>query len=94
MKAEHCSKVGYNLQFTTSNYKITTTPKQEWMITVDGIACPVENMAHGRVLRELRECTCLPLVLQSKLTTEELIAVILYTGPMVFFAHESSSQVM
>ena len=34
MLREHCVRAGCNTQFTTGNYKITTTPKQEWMYVV------------------------------------------------------------
>ena len=34
MKAEHCSKAGCNVPFTTSNYGISTTPQLEWQYIV------------------------------------------------------------
>lgn len=31
MKQEHCDRAGCNVSFTTGSYKITTTPRQEWL---------------------------------------------------------------
>jgi flagellar biosynthesis chaperone FliJ len=31
MMQEHCERAGCDAEFTTSNYKITTTPKKEWL---------------------------------------------------------------
>ena len=84
MELEHCSKYGCDIEFTTSNYKITTTPKLEWNITVNHHPCPEENIVHGRKIRKLSEVMEVSLVLKAKLIEEEVISIVLYTGPMVF----------
>ena len=82
MKAEHCSKAGFDLEFTTPNYHFVTTASQEWQIVVERAACQPQNMGHGRVIRDLEECYKLGQT-QGNLKKEEVIAVVLYTGPMV-----------
>ena len=84
MKAEHCSKTGFDLEFTTPNYNFVTTASQEWRIIVERAACQPQNMGHGRVIKDLDECYQLGQT-QGNLTQEEVIAVVLYTGPMVIF---------
>ena len=59
MKAEHCSKTGFNYEFVTPNYGFRTTAEQEWRILVEGAECPVENLGHGRVIKQLDELTAL-----------------------------------
>jgi hypothetical protein len=85
MRQEHCEKVGCNTSFTTGNYKITTTPKQEWLYiagdrTGQQIACP--DMGHGRRILHISELMKLKLAIDSKLTEVEMLAIVLYTGPM------------
>ena len=84
MKAEHCHKAGVDLEFTTPNYNFVTTAFQKWKIIVQRAACPPKNMGHGRVIRDLEECYELGQQ-QADLRREEVIAVVLYTGPMVMF---------
>jgi hypothetical protein len=81
MKLEHCSKYGHDLEFTTQNYFITTTPKKEWAIVV--LNEPTQDMGHGRRLRPLADVMQEKVVCEAGLCQEEAIAVILYTGPMV-----------
>jgi hypothetical protein len=82
MKAEHCSKGGSDYCFTTPNYGFVTTANQEWRIIVERAACPTQNTSHGRVIRDLDEC-CRLGQQQGNLKKEEVIAIVLYTGPMV-----------
>ena len=70
------------MEFTTPNYHFVTTACQEWNIIVERAACPPANMGHGRVIRDLEEC-CELGQQQGGLRREEVIAVVLYTGPMV-----------
>ena len=83
MQVEHCEKYGAEISFCTPNYKINTWPKQEWSITVDQAECPQENRLHGRVIRPIDDCMNEDLVWLAKLIREEVIALVLYTGPMV-----------
>jgi hypothetical protein len=85
MRQEHCEKAGCNTSFTTGNYKITTTPKQEWLYiagdeTGQQIACP--DMGHGRQIVPISELMKLELAIDAKLTEVEMLAIVLYTGPM------------
>jgi hypothetical protein len=83
MQAEHCEKYGAEIPFCTPNYKIKTWPKLEWSITVNQAECPPENKLHGRVIRPIDDCMEAELVRLAKLIREEVIALVLYTGPMV-----------
>jgi hypothetical protein len=85
MRQEHCQKAGCNTSFTTGNYKITTTPNQEWLYiagdeTGQQIACP--HMGHGRRILPMSELMKLKLAMDAKLTDVEVLAIVLYTGPM------------
>ena len=46
------------------------------------VACP--DLGSGRRLRDVGELMHLPLAIKSNLTRAEVIAVVLYTGPMVY----------
>ena len=86
MRAEHCIKHGHSFCFTTGNYHITTTPLKEWEYVVgrrQGRPVPCPDMGSGRRLRALEQLMHIPLTVKSGLTRAEVIAVVLYTGPMV-----------
>jgi hypothetical protein len=85
MQQEHCEKAGCNTSFTTGNYNITTTPKQEWLYIAGDemwqqVACP--DMDHGRRIVPISELMKLKLAVDAKLTDVEMLAIVLYTGPM------------
>ena len=82
MRAEHCSKAGFDTEFTTSNYSITTTPQREWRFVVD-MDTAGADMRHNRRVLNLEELSQLDTAKTAKLFRVELIAVTLYTGPMV-----------
>jgi hypothetical protein len=87
MQAEHCVKGGHNYEFTTSNYRIKTSPEREWLQIVgdeNGVraAVPAEDMEHGRVITDISELMKRPLAVKSGLQQCEVIALSLYTGPM------------
>ena len=83
MKSEHCSKGGCEIEFTTGNYKITTTPKAEWCIIVDR-AYSTADMSHNRRIPDIDSIVALSeLSHGAHLETYEVISVVLYTGPMV-----------
>jgi hypothetical protein len=81
MEIEHCVKFGCNCTFETGNYGITTAPAKEWAVVVLNVQA--ENMDYGRRIRSLEDCMQLQLVKDAQLIRSEVIAVILYTGPMV-----------
>ncbi len=87
MRAEHCTLGGHDYVYTTGNYKITTTPNQEWLYIVGDekgqrVPCPENAMGHGRRIVPIEDLLALPLAKRAKLTRAEMIAVVLYTGPM------------
>ncbi len=82
MDAEHCIMAGCNMEFSTRNYGITTTAKTEWGVVVKGEAPPPEHMQHGRVIVSVEEKLRSAEARKAGLRREEIIAVILYTGPM------------
>ena len=68
MMREHCERAGCDTEFTTGNYKITTTPKKEWLYVAGDengqrVSCPAEFMNHGRVIVALEELKQLELCL-------------------------------
>ena len=82
MKAEHCSMGGFDHRFVKGNKKDTTWPANEWGITV------VDDRTHigvlgTRTLKTIAELMEQDVVKQAKLTRHEVIAVVLYSGPMV-----------
>ena len=87
MMREHCERAGSGTEFTTGNYKIRTTPRKEWLYTAgeehgQRAPCPAENMAHGRRIVAVDELMQLELAKRAKLKEEEVLALVLYTGPM------------
>lgn len=71
--------------FEARNYRtMTTTPKQEWQYVVGGQALlPEHEVAGKRALVAIDELMALKTVEEAKLTRAEVIAIVLYTGPMV-----------
>jgi ankyrin repeat protein len=80
MCCEHTTLKGSEFPFTSGNYKITTQPKKEWAYVVDGIKCP--DMDHGREIKPIHELMKMPLSERAELEEAEVIAIVLYTGPM------------
>jgi WD40 repeat protein len=80
MRQEHCERAGCDVEFTTGNYNITTTPRQEWQYIVESVQCP--HLAHGRRIIPISELHQRKVSQDAKLCEEEVIAIVLYTGPM------------
>ena len=83
MCAEHTTRGGSSYTFTTGNYNISTQPKKEWLYVVGDesgtrVGCP--DMGHQRHIKTIDELMMKPLARKAKLTEEEIIAVVLYTG--------------
>ena len=90
MGMEHCTGKGCREYFVTNNYKIRTCPFDEWLITVLhdlSKATSPEATAHGRRFVPISELMQVDLAVQAELTRHEVIAVVLYTGPMVSFLY-------
>ncbi len=87
MRAEHTTLGGSTFTFKTGNYKITTQPNQEWLYVVGDesgtrLECP--DMGHSRHIKTIDDLMKKPLARKAKLTEEEIIAVVLYTGVFQF----------
>ncbi len=61
----------------------TTCPAHEWAITVRGDRTYVDPSSAKRQLQEIEELMKKDVVKEANLTKCEVIAVVLYTGPMV-----------
>ena len=80
MRQEHCERAGCDVEFTTGNYAITTTPKKEWQYIVDNAAG--RDMGNNRRLISISELFEKKASQDANLRKEEIIAIVLYTGPM------------
>jgi hypothetical protein len=85
MEAEHCHKEDSTAAFRTKNYKILTCTHDEWQIVVqegNTGASHAADMRHGRRIPNIDELLELPMSTAAKLSRAEVIAVVLYTGPL------------
>jgi hypothetical protein len=85
MEAEHCHRKDSKQAFTTKNYKIQTRAHDEWQIVVQEGSAGVSHtadMRHGRRIPNIDELLELPVSAAAKLCRAEVIAVVLYTGPL------------
>ena len=76
---------GFERPFAKGN-KDLTTPAKEWAITVCGDDTDV-RISGSRSLIPISELMTRDVVKQAALTSYEVIAVVLYTGPMVSQTH-------
>jgi hypothetical protein len=97
MEAEHCRRENADKQFTTPNYKVTTTPREEWEFVVN----PVPGKAYphtpkdkaqwpakcgwegeaGREAEPLEKFMEMEEVKRAGLQRPEVLGLRLYTGP-------------
>ena len=86
MEMEHCTGKGSHEYYVTNNYKIRTCPYDEWCLTdlhdLSKATSP-EATAHKRIFVPIAELMKVEVAVQAGLTRHEVIAVVLYTGPMV-----------
>ena len=85
MEAEHCHREDSKARFTTNNYRICTCTHDEWQIVVQEGSQSVSlngNMHYGRRIPNVNELLQLPMTISGKLSRAEVIAVVLYTGPL------------
>jgi hypothetical protein len=82
MEAEHTSMAGCDMLFTTHNYGITTTARTEWGIVVERMKVPDEQMTRGRVIPQAEHKFRSERAMKAGLRKEEVLAIIMYTGPM------------
>jgi hypothetical protein len=83
MEIEHCDRSGANDEFETVNYHIRTTPGKEWNFVQGLEKCPAEQMTHNRRIPKVQDLLELDTAKEAKLKEPEIIAILLYTGPMV-----------
>jgi hypothetical protein len=86
MHAEHTVRGGHWHQFVTPNYKLETTAKDEWLYVAGDengtrMEPPSSYLGHGRIIRSIDELMEIQLAKDAKLLREEMIAIVMYTGP-------------
>ena len=83
MKLEHCLKKGSGHEFTTDNYQITTCARNEWKIIVES-EVDLADMHNSRKIPSIEDLYNSVLAREAGLRRVEVIAIVLYTGPMVY----------
>jgi hypothetical protein len=86
MRTEHMTKGGHDYVFVTGNYKLRTQADLEWLYVAGDengtrVEPPSSDMDHGRIIQPIDKLLQKPLALAAKLTREEMIAIVMYTGP-------------
>jgi hypothetical protein len=76
-------KPACDFEFETSNYHIKTTASREWNVVVKNDPLSPSESSHGRRVPSLGELELLPMSTKANLSLAEIIALVLYTGPMV-----------
>ena len=93
MRKEHCVFEGHDFEFTSDNYGIPTSPLKEWLLVTEGAGvgdCEDHlNPSHPGIrhsdivdAKQRAERVLQDLCVEFKLFKEEIIAIILFTGPM------------
>ncbi len=72
---------GFDVEFTTSNYGLTTTPQTEYKISTGLLSCPEKKLLDKdgrrvRVIRPIEELKVLPLSQKARLTNDEILSVV------------------
>jgi hypothetical protein len=81
MEAEHCHTPDSKKMFLTRNYGIRTCPDNEWCIVVNNDT-NLADMRGDRRIPDIHDLLQLEQARGAHMTKEEMIAVVLYTGPM------------
>ncbi len=81
MRDEHCVMYGCDVEFTTRNYGLMTTPLGEYEISTSKQHCPEKDMMDKkgrrvRVIRRIEELRRLKLCRKAGLTYDEILAVV------------------
>ena len=83
MQLEHCENLDSGVIFETSNYQIKTTPQNEWKYIFNPELCPHEQTGSDRKIKNVDELMKEKASTGARLIRAEVIAVVLFTGPMV-----------
>jgi hypothetical protein len=87
MEQEHCQLAGADVEFTTRNYGIRTTPRKEWLYVVADKPHkpepPADQLRHDRIIPDVAEKMKCQLAVDARLRKEEVIAICLYTGAAI-----------
>ncbi len=83
MELEHCTRAGCNTRFRTTNYGLNTTPRREWKLVLGEETAEPDDLQFGRRIPCYKQLGDLEAAKTARLTPAEIIAVVLYTGPMV-----------
>jgi len=81
MQQEHCERADSRDTFRTPNYLLETSPAQEWRAVTEEEE-RVKACQGKRIVRSVEQLMGEEAVVRAKLRKEEIIALILYTGPM------------
>mmetsp|Transcript_54968 Transcript_54968/g.115031 ORF Transcript_54968/g.115031 Transcript_54968/m.115031 type:complete len:480 (-) Transcript_54968:15-1454(-) len=87
IESEHTEMAGCDRGFTTSNYLVTTTPRKEYDIATGKQECPEKDMLDRkqrkvRRIQKIDMLTTLEVCKRAGLMDYEILALVLYTGPM------------
>ena len=82
MRNEHCAQSDSKKEFVTLNYGLRTSPANEWRIVITNDR---SKATEHRVIPDYKELLHTDTAKRAGLLESEMIAVILYTGPMVIF---------
>ncbi len=83
MQLEHCTRHGHDTTINTTNYNLITTPMREWRLVLGKENASDEDRQSGRRIPNYKQLGDLEVAKAARLTQPEIIAVVLYTGPMV-----------
>ncbi len=81
MEAEHCFSFGSHEEFeaVVNKENLQTSPSKEWKTIIE----PNRARLHGRKSLDIQQLVSHPLSKAADLKVFEIIAILLYTGPMV-----------
>ena len=91
MENEHCNWGCSGEYFETGNKEKKTCPANEWAISVRGDRTHTDS-TKSRILQPIEQIMTKDVVKQANLTRSEVIAVVLYTGPMVSWMSSSTQK--
>jgi hypothetical protein len=88
MELEHCARDGCDTRICTTNYNLITTPRREWRLVLGEETASDDDLRFDRRIPSYKQLGDLEVAKTAGLTLVEIIAVVLYTGPMVSTSSE------